>query len=196
MASKPPLQSRPSAPSASSRQAVVDDVLNLQRALEEINAKLAATHTANSALAAENETLSTYIDSLMARVGSMGGRITAPAQKGKSLRSRLSLSGRRKVVKVNDKVGELQRGSRPPPDRRRAARRHRAAHARAARRQPSDGALASPTLAPLASPTGPLASPRFTADTAAAAAEVARNKILKPLADATLRRKSPRPRPR
>ena len=29
MASKPPLQSRPSAPSASSRQAVVDDVLNL-----------------------------------------------------------------------------------------------------------------------------------------------------------------------
>ena len=167
MASKPPLQSRPSAPSASSRQAVVDDVLNLQRALEEINAKLAATHTANSALAAENETLSTYIDSLMARVGSMGGRITAPAQKGKSLRSRLSLSGRRKVVKVNDKVGELQSGAVKSG----AAQTSAAPLAATAPLtleplvgSPATAPLASPTLAPLASPTGPLASPRFTAD--------------------------------
>ena len=166
MTSKQPLQSRPSAPSSSSRQAVVDDVLNLQRALEEINAKLAATHTANSALAAENETLSTYIDSLMARVGSMGGRITAPAQKGKSLRSRLSLSGRRKVVKVNDKVGELQSG--PSSSRQAAAAAPLAATAPLTLEplvgSPATAPLASPALAPLASPTGPLASPRFSAD--------------------------------
>ena len=111
----------------------------------------AAAAAAWAALAAENETLSTYIDSLMARVGSMGGRITAPAQKGKSLRSRLSLSGRRKVVKVNDKVGELQSGP--------ASSRQAAAAAPLA-------ATAPLTLEPLVgSPaTAPLASPRFTAD--------------------------------
>ena len=80
----------------------------------------------------------------MARVGSMGGRITAPAQKGKSLRSRLSLSGRRKVVKVNDKVGELQSG--PSSSRQAAA----AAPLVAAAPLTPEPPVGSPATAPLA----------------------------------------------
>eukprot|EP00965_Chrysotila_dentata_P183766 6067942-Pleurochrysis_carterae.AAC.3 len=51
----------------------------------EINAKVAHTKAANQQIAKENETLKEYIDSLMQRVLSMGGLITADTQSGRSM---------------------------------------------------------------------------------------------------------------
>jgi regulator of replication initiation timing len=49
---------------ASERLALVRQVQDLQRALEETNAKMAATRTENAELVMENRALSEYIDSL------------------------------------------------------------------------------------------------------------------------------------
>ena len=58
-----------------------------------MNEKIAETQTANAQLTTENATLAGYIDSLMARVASMGGLITSN-RSSPSLRARF-LSGRR-----------------------------------------------------------------------------------------------------
>ena len=59
------------------RRALISEVVALQRGLEEINSKITSTHAENAALTKENETLSEYIDSLMANVAAMGAKITA-----------------------------------------------------------------------------------------------------------------------
>ena len=52
-------------PSEAQRAAVIASILQLQRALEEMNSKTAATAAGNEQLVAENETLTEYIDHLM-----------------------------------------------------------------------------------------------------------------------------------
>ena len=90
------------------KEALKTEVISLQRALEEINAKISGTRTQNSKLTRENEDLSAYIDSLMERVRDMGGLITA--DRGSiGLRLPRSMLGRsRRSYKVNAHVGELQ----------------------------------------------------------------------------------------
>ena len=51
--------------------------------------------------------MTAYIDSLMTKVGEMGALITTSTG-GRSLRSRLSLTGRRRAVQLSDHVGGLQ----------------------------------------------------------------------------------------
>ena len=88
------------------RRALISEVVALQRGLEEINSKITSTHAENAALTKENETLSEYIDSLMANVAAMGAKITAD-KTSPSLASRM-LGGRRaRGVKVNCHLGEL-----------------------------------------------------------------------------------------
>jgi len=83
----------------------VAHVLQQQRALEEINKKILATEQGNKELHAENETLTSYIDSLMTTIGGMGGLITTDARSASSLhRFRFP---QRKAVKVNSHLGEL-----------------------------------------------------------------------------------------
>ena len=116
------------------RLAVVQEVISLQRALEgqprawppvdtplasdscprpaEINSKVASTRAGNSALVTENENLAAYIDSLMDNISGMGALITADTmtvRDSPSLRGRLLGGGRRRAVKVNERVGELAR---------------------------------------------------------------------------------------
>ena len=93
------------------RAALVEDIRGLQRALNEINAKIAATKKENGDLATENQAMSDYIDSLMANVASMGSLITS--DKGR----RISLFGgprKNKAVKVDEHRGELTSKPAPP----------------------------------------------------------------------------------
>ncbi|KAL1511189.1 hypothetical protein AB1Y20_006004 [Prymnesium parvum] len=90
------------------RQAAVREVLSLQRALEEINAKVASTRVENNALLVENENLAAYIDSLMKSISEMGAMITTDKH-SPGLRSRLLNAGRKRTVRVNEHVGELKR---------------------------------------------------------------------------------------
>ena len=81
-------------------------VLQQQRALEATNTRILATEQGNKELQAENETLSSYVDSLMTTVGGMGGMITTDARSASSGLRRFRFP-QRKAVKVNSHLGEL-----------------------------------------------------------------------------------------
>ena len=86
---------------ASRRADLIKEVQGLQLALEQINAKMSQTKEDNSALATENEALSTYIDSLMESIAAMGSKIVTNRDVNSSPISKLfrrrssSMSGRR-----------------------------------------------------------------------------------------------------
>ncbi len=83
-------------------------------ALAEINAKISQTRGENNALERENEVLSDYLDTLMSSVASMGPLITE-AKSSPGLRGRLGLGGRRRSVKVNERIGEVRDDGPPSP---------------------------------------------------------------------------------
>ena len=92
------------------RAELIAKVISLQKALDELNGKISSTHAENAAIARENETLTQYIDSLMADVNAMGSKIVADKAAVPSLRSfSRMVSGRKSnVVKMNANCGELQ----------------------------------------------------------------------------------------
>ena len=59
-------------------------VRGLQRGLEEINSKIAATRAENKALVTENDGLAQYIDGLMVSVHEMGSKIAEEKQQQKN----------------------------------------------------------------------------------------------------------------
>ena len=77
----------------------------------EIDSKCAETEAGNLKLEAENQTLSEYIDVLMAQIAGMGKSIAPPRRGGSG--SWFSSFGRKKVIQLNDHAGELQ--SKPTP---------------------------------------------------------------------------------
>jgi cell division protein FtsB len=93
------------AATAAERAELIRHVLRLQSTIEETNQKISETQSENTALAAENETLKEYVDSLMETVRGMGGMITTDAKQA----SKRSLLGTRlrKAVQVNSHLGEL-----------------------------------------------------------------------------------------
>ena len=77
----------------------------------EIDSMCAETEAGNLKLEAENQTLSEYIDVLMAQIAGMGKSIAPPRRGGSG--SWFSSFGRKKVIQLNDHAGELQ--SKPTP---------------------------------------------------------------------------------
>ena len=112
-ATRTPWRSPPWVATLTTARCPVEAVLGVSLCVcaAEIDSKCAETEAGNLKLEAENQTLSEYIDVLMAQIAGMGKSIAPPRRGGSG--SWFSSFGRKKVIQLNDHAGELQ--SKPTP---------------------------------------------------------------------------------